>query len=58
MPDTPQPPAVPAHPDHFGFEVTHRLETPGHDGAPLGRTGVITTPVSYTHLTLPTIYSV
>ena len=44
MPDTPQPPAVPAHPDHFGFEVTHRLETPGHDGAPLGRTGVITTP--------------
>ncbi|WP_295016011.1 tRNA guanosine(34) transglycosylase Tgt [uncultured Micrococcus sp.] len=44
MPDTPQSPAAPAHPDHFGFEVTHRLETPGHDGAPLGRTGVITTP--------------
>ncbi|WP_415783674.1 tRNA guanosine(34) transglycosylase Tgt, partial [Micrococcus flavus] len=38
------PPAAPAHPDHFGFEVTHRLETSGHDGAGLGRTGVITTP--------------
>lgn len=35
---------APAHPSHFGFEVTHRLEAGGVDGAPLGRTGVISTP--------------
>lgn len=51
MPDTSPGPApsssssgAPAHPSHFGFEVTHRLEAGGVDGAPLGRTGVISTP--------------
>jgi len=50
MPETPAAPTpqpasgAPAHPSQFGFEVTHRLETGGADGAPLGRTGVITTP--------------
>ena len=41
---SPQTPAAPAHPDHFGFEVMHRLEDGGTDGTPLGRTGVIRTP--------------
>ena len=45
-PESPSSPSqqAPAHPSQFGFEVTHRLETGGADGAPLGRTGVITTP--------------
>ncbi|MDY6056074.1 tRNA guanosine(34) transglycosylase Tgt [Micrococcus sp.] len=55
MPDTPAVPTpgpasgAPAHPSHFGFEVTHRAEATGEaattaDGAGLARTGVITTP--------------
>ncbi|MGW5854080.1 tRNA guanosine(34) transglycosylase Tgt [uncultured Micrococcus sp.] len=43
-PSSPAAASAPAHPTHFGFEVTSRLESGGVDGAPLGRTGVISTP--------------